>query len=134
MSSTEAAQQLLSDEDRAHLELKGYEYDVSQTNGLVHVIIKNFNLPPIYTPNVTDLLLRLPPNFPLAKPDMFWTFPHVRLANGAFPNRADQFDVSYQDRQWQRWSRHFEGNSWRPGSDNLRSFLATIRGELEKGA
>ena len=134
MSNAEVAQQLLSDEDLTYLETKGYSYDVSQTDGLVCVVIRNLRLPPLYTPSETDLLVRLPPNFPLAKPDMFWTFPHVGLANGAFPDKADQFDVSYQGRQWQRWSRHFEGNHWRTGSDNLRSFLATIRGDLEKGA
>ena len=32
---------------------------------------------------------------------------------------------------WQFWSRHLNKEDWRPGIDNLRTFLAYIRAELK---
>ena len=133
MTSAAATSDLLADEDLLHLKEKAYQFEAVQDNGFVCVVIRNFPLPPAYTPGTTDLLLRLPPNFPMARPDMFWMYPHVRLSGGAYPQTADQFDVQFQGRQWQRWSRHFGVSQWRPGTDNLKTFLGTIRSELMKG-
>jgi len=133
VSAVDSLAELLAEEDVAYLFSKGYNAEASQVDGFVHLVIRNFPFPAPYTPNASDLLLRLPPNFPSAKPDMFWTFPHVRLGTGAYPDRADQFDVQYQGRQWQRWSRHFPADHWRPGTDNLKTYLGTIRRELQKG-
>jgi len=133
MAGVKTAADLLADEDLLYLREKEYNFEALEDGGFICVVIRSFSLPSAYTPNTTDLLLRLPPNFPLARPDMFWTFPHVKLVNGANPQAADQFDVQFQGRQWQRWSRHFEASHWRPGTDNLKSFLGTIRRELMKG-
>jgi hypothetical protein len=134
MSTPALPTELLSKEDLSYLEQKGYQYTVTQTDGLIYVVIKQYTLPPAYTPTQVDLLLRLPPNFPVARPDMFWTFPHVRrVATGTYPQASETFDVNYQDRNWQRWSRHFDARLWRPGVDNLKTYLGTIRRELQKG-
>lgn len=133
MSAADSLAELLAEEDVAYLISKGYDAEASQVDGFVHLVIRKFPFPAPYTPNASDLLLRLPPNFPSAKPDMFWTSPHVRLGTGAYPQRADQFDVQHQARQWQRWSRHFPADQWRPGTDNLKTYLGTIRCELQKG-
>lgn len=132
MTAAGILEELLAEEDVQHLKDKGYIFEVERAAGFICVVIRNFPLPAGYNPQTTDLLLRLPPNFPMACPDMFWTFPHVRLANGAYPKAADVFDVQFQGRQWQRWSRHPEASCWRPGTDNLRTFLGTIRRELQK--
>lgn len=134
MSTVVTPSELLAQEDLAYLHQKGYQYTVSQPDGLVHLVIKEYILPSAYTPNRVELLLRLPPNFPMARPDMFWTFPHVRrAATGGYPQACETFDVTYQDRQWQRWSRHFDGKLWRPGVDNLKTYLGAIKWELQKG-
>lgn len=52
----------------------------------------------------------------------------VKLSSGAFPNRADYYDPGADG--WQRWSRH---SDWRPGIDNLRTKLASVRRELVRG-
>jgi len=127
----ETAEQLLSASDLVYLQEKHYVFDAAIFGGWVHLIIKDYELPAVYVPRNTNLLLRLPPNFPMAKPDMFWMFPHVRLTNGSYPHTANVFDVQYQGNQWQRWSRHF--SNWRPGTDDLRSYLGTIHSELQKG-
>jgi hypothetical protein len=133
VTAADSLAELLSEEDSAYVISKGYDAEATQVDGFVHLVIRNFPFPAPYAPSVSDLLLRLPLNFPSAKPDMFWTFPHVRLGSGAYPQASDQFDVNYQGRQWQRWSRHFPGEHWRPGIDNLKTYLGTIRRELQKG-
>ena len=133
MSNTETTEMLLAEEDQQHLQDKQYEFSVGQDAGFVCVLIRGFKLAARYDASSTDLLVRLPPNFPMARPDMFWTYPHVKLATGSYPPLADQFDINYGGRQWQRWSRHLGANQWRPGTDNLRTFLGIIRRELQEG-
>lgn len=66
----------------------------------------------------TNLLIRIHETHPHAKPDMFWVFPHVRLATGAYPQAADNFMVAY-GRNWQRFSWHMTRHNWRPHQDTL---------------
>jgi hypothetical protein len=77
------------------------------------------------------MLIRLPPLYPKAQPDMFWTRPDVKLASGAWPLRADVKET-YLQLQWQRWSRHWQ-KAWHPGADSLRTFIAAIIRELSRG-
>ena len=122
----------LPETDRDYLESKQYDYLVAKIGDLVHVIISGFEFPEAYLPRKADLLLILPAGYPNSSPDMFWTHPDVKLASGAWPKAADVHQT-YGDRSWQRWSRHFNGGSWRPGIDNIRTFLAAIGRELNKG-
>jgi hypothetical protein len=78
--------------------------------------------------NVTN---PLPAGYPNAHPDMFWTFPDVKLANGSWP-KSSEHHYAYDGRNWQRWSRHYQGK-WRAGIDGLRSYLAAVRTEIAKG-
>jgi hypothetical protein len=55
----------------------------------------------------------------------------VKRANGAWPVNSDQHQT-YGDRNWQRWSRHYQGQ-WRAGIDGLRSYLAAVHTEVAKG-
>jgi len=123
---------LLPEADAEYLETKGYRFSEEAVGGWIHVIVHEFSLPAAYCPGTCDLLIRLPAGYPNANPDMFWTRPDVRLANGNWPSRGD-YHESFAGASWQRWSRHFPPDTWRPGTDTLQSFLATIRRELAKG-
>lgn len=118
--------------DCDYLESKQYDHTVAKIGSAVHLIIRDFELPGAYSPRRVDLLLILPAGYPNSSPDMFWTYPDAKLANGAWPRAADVHET-YGERSWQRWSRHFNGGSWRPGIDDIRTFLAAIRRELNKG-
>lgn len=133
MTNLAIKEMLLADEDQQHLQNKGYSFAVAQDSGFVCLVIRDFALASRYTPTVCDLLLRLPPNFPMAKPDMFWTYPHVKMITGNYPPQADVLDINYDGRRWQRWSRHLNACQWRPGKDSLRTFLGIIRSELQEG-
>ncbi len=121
----------LLQDDREFLAEKEYEIDIAVVGGALHVVIHEFELLAAYIPSRVDLLVILPAGYPNASPDMFWTDPAVRLANGASPHRADVYE-NYGNRRWQRWSRH-RIQAWRPGIDGLRSHIGAIRRELAKG-
>jgi hypothetical protein len=64
---------------------------------------------------------------------MWWCEPAVKLVNGAeIP--ATQVSEQHLGRIWQRWSRHFQPGQWRSGVDGLESFVALIRGEIQRSA
>jgi hypothetical protein len=120
---------LLPELDVEFLNEKNFDCEVLQTAGEVQVVINDFPFPELYSPRVARLMLRLPSGYPNANPDMFWTNPDVRLASGSYPLNADYHDPSAGG--WQRWSRH--DNTWRAGTDDLRTKVASVRRELEKG-
>lgn len=122
---------LLPEIDRDFLAEKGYKYKVSRVGNAVHVMIDDFPFPVAYTPRSATLLVILPPGYPNANLDMFRTIPDVRLANGVWPKNANARET-HAGVSWQRWSRHFNA-AWRQGVDNLRTFIASVKHELDKG-
>lgn len=120
---------LLPEIDAEFLKEKDFDCEIKQAPGEVRVLVRNFSFPAQYVPQQANLMIRLPAGYPNGNPDMFWTQPDVKLASGAFPMNADYHDGSAEG--WQRWSRH--DNSWRAGIDNLRTKIASVRRELDKG-
>src|SRR5207244_3356101 len=110
---------------------KGYSYTATLENSFVHIVIQGFPFPTTYKPTTADLLVRLPPGYPQANPDMFWTRPDVTLLNGNFPQAAANHET-YLGQPWQRWSRHW-GSAWRAGLDTLRTFVAAVQADLKRG-
>ena len=122
----------LPDVDVSYLQSKGIEFTVI---ALVHetlLRIQNYILPDAYTPRQVELLIRLPIGYPSAMPDMFFTSPTVSLAKGGKPMRTESI-VQLEGMQWQQWSRHFTRSLWRPGIDNIGSYLSSVKIELAKG-
>lgn len=123
---------MLSEGDEAYLKEYDFDYEVIPEGAMFSLIIRDFRLPAGYEQPVVDLLLRLPGGFPDAAPDMFWMHPVVAYVGGGAPP-ATEVRLDYGGRTWQRWSRHL-AIAWRPGIDNLQSYLRLIRTDLEKGA
>lgn len=121
---------VLREQDQAYLDSRGYSHTVEVVDGFVHVVLAEFPTPGLDHAHV-DLLLRLPIGFPDATPDMFWVSPAI-TANGAAIAGTEQIE-SYIGRIWQRWSRHI-GGQWRPGVDNLETYLAYVRRALAMAA
>ncbi len=122
---------VLTDSDLLYLESKGFDFEAVVDANMICVVIKSFSLPPGYEPANADLLLRLPLQFPEVPPDMFWMDPPIRYVGGVVPPATDLLE-SYVGRQWQRWSRHFSTSVWRPGVDDLRSYVRLIKTTLER--
>ena len=124
-------QNLLPSSDQEFLTNKDYEFEVLEETGKLQLVIKNFSLPKAYQPQNVNILIEIPPGYPNAQLDMFWTYPEVKLLNGNLP-LTSQHHQTFHGNSWQRWSRHLT-SAWRPGIDNLRTFLTAIRKELNKG-
>lgn len=122
---------LLSDADDQLLRSVGYEYEATVEANLICLVIHGYRLPAGYDPTEADLLLRLPMQFPSVAPDMFWLDPAVTYAGGAVPP-ATEVREPHLGRMWQRWSRHFTDARWRPGVDDLRTYLALIGSTLKR--
>ena len=54
----------------------------AENGGWTFVVISDFELPMGFEPNQVDLLVKLPPGFPDAAPDMFWVHPAVQTTKG----------------------------------------------------
>ena len=56
---------------------------------------------------------------------MFWCSPFVSRSDGRAIEGTDS-QYEFDGRTWQRWSRHIAG-SWRPGIDNLATYIAYVK-------
>lgn len=123
----------LNEEDQIFLDEKSYAYKQFLEKDIVLLVIKDFVFPSgFYIPDKADLLIKIRPGYPISPLDMFWTCPDIALKRGGFPDRTIPSQENRLDKKWQRWSRHYV-NPWRPGIDNLRSFIQSIHIELKKG-
>ena len=123
---------MLRPADQAALDDLGYAYDVVADGGFVIVVLKDVAMPIGIAPGVSSILLRLPPGFPDAAPDMFWLDPAVRGPEAQVIPGTESMQ-EFLGRTWQRWSRHIQ-QQWRPGVDSLATYLAYVRHCLNQAA
>lgn len=114
---------LLREQDEDFLSSRGLTYVVTVADSFVNVIIADFPCPGL-TPGLVDLLLRLPFGFPDVAPDMFWVAPALTASGTTIA--GTELTETHLERSWQRWSRHI-GGQWRPGIDNLETYLGYVR-------
>jgi hypothetical protein len=100
-------------------------YTVTLEAGFALLQIERFPADAGLAPKEVTLLLRLPPGFPDATPDMFWVDPPLHTKEGAAIPGTESIE-QHAGRSWQRWSRHIQGQ-WRPGIDNLATYMFYVR-------
>lgn len=93
------------------------------------VIFWDFVLPPgHYSQSVCNILLQLPPSYPFAAPDFFWTDPGLRTADGRMPQHYFEELEQYEREAkngWATCSLHLR--TWRPHFDPARGHnLSTL--------
>lgn len=92
---------------------------------LVGLVIEHFSLPHGYTASTTTLMIIVPNGYPGTMLDMFYFDPPLQRSNGrAIDALASE---SHFDRQWQRWSRHYE---WQPGHDSVVTHIERAKNLL----
>lgn len=116
---------MLREEDATALKRLGLPYKENWQNGMTLLQIRNYPVGEGLTPDHVTVLVRLPSGFPDVAPDMFWVDPPVFTASG-HQIAGTKYQEMYLGRHWQRWSRHVIYN-WRPGIDNLGTYLAYIK-------
>lgn len=118
--------------DSKFLNERGYDWQISpDPQGAVCLLVKNFDVTHGgFTPGVTDLMIRIPPQYPISPLDMWYCDPPIRIAETGQFAVASEVMEPHLGRQWQRFSRHLNGG-WQSGVDNLRSFFVLIQRELQ---
>jgi hypothetical protein len=123
---------LIPERDAAFLRERGFDWEVlPDPGGAAYVIVRGFDVGVGgFTPAATNLMVRIPPQYPMTPLDMWYCDPPIRLsATGQFAQASEVMEA-HLGRSWQRFSRHLNGG-WRAGVDNLRSFFALIQRELQ---
>lgn len=123
----------LPTKDQQYLKESEIQFKIVENNGQKAIIFIDFNLPPQrFGFNQADILILLPSGYPDCAPDMFYTYPWLKLmATGTYAHAADQ-PFQFNELTWQRWSRH--NNTWRPGIDGIRTFLQRVQNALNEAA
>jgi hypothetical protein len=124
----------LLEEDEEYLRSKGYEWEVREEGGSGWLTIRAYALAfGRFDREIADLLIRIPPGYNMAKLDMFYVSPALRLRDtNTYPPAADCFE-DHCGQNWQRFSRHLDevnGATWTPGVDNIRSFMVLVSRDL----
>ncbi len=111
-------------------ELKEGGYSITELeapDGNVHIIIDKFLIPKGFSREEGRLLIKIPISYPNGKPDMFWIEEPILLEGGGIPQSADIIE-QYHKASWRRFSWH--SKNWRPGNDNLTTYLEFIEARL----
>lgn len=122
----------LPERDVAFLREREFDWEVvSDPAGSACVIVRGLTVTGGgFTPDRTDLMIRIPPQFPMTPLDMWYCDPPIRIAaTGQFAPASEVMEMIL-GRTWQRFSRHLSGG-WKPGVDGLRSFFSLIQRELQ---
>ena len=123
---------MLPEPDLTYLAARWPGHTITQEGGSVVVILPVYELPVGFDPRRIDLCLMLSFGFPETQPDMFWADPAVTLHGR--PPSATEVTQQIVGRIWQRFSRHLAAGAWRPGVDNLQSWISMIGTMLEREA
>ncbi|WP_035554620.1 E2/UBC family protein [Burkholderia sp. 9120] len=119
--------------DERFLNERGYNWVlVPDSAGTFCVLINDFDVSGGgFTPAKTQLMIRVPPQYPLTPLDMWYCDPPVRIAaTGQFAPQSEVSE-SHVGKTWQRFSRHLPPGAWRPGIDGLRSFMGILTREMQ---
>lgn len=110
--------------------------EVETGSGLEWVIIKEWPLPHGWNRQSTELLVLIPPGYPVTPPDNFYTDHDLRLANGQVPGNANANNQQL-GRSWLQFSFHVGTGDWKPSADllgghNLQTFLQGAAKRLQE--
>lgn len=116
---------LLPSDDTAWLESTCWQYELVVEAGVQRVIIYGFPVPCGYNHDNVSVNVRIETGYPDAQIDMAYFLPALRRVDGR-PIDATS-DEAFDNKTWQRWSRHRTGaNPWRPGLDNLSTHMSAV--------
>jgi hypothetical protein len=122
----------LPEDDDAFLRGKGYDWSLIPDGDGGLLVIKNYAVDADkYDRAATDLMIRIPAKYNLAKLDMWYVDPPLRVkGTNQFPQQAATFET-HGGRSWQRFSRHLPDGAWRAGVDGLAVFFTFINAEFK---
>lgn len=118
---------------RRYLTERGVAFEEVVEGDQKAIVLRDFGLPVgRFETTIADILILLPSGYPDSPPDMFYVSPWLRLvSSNQYPKAADQ-PITFQGKNWQRWSRH--NNEWRHGVDGIWTTLKRVETALEVAA
>ena len=113
--------------------------EFEEGQGERYFVFLNIVLPGnLYTVDKCDVLVQIPPNYPQAGNDMFWTHPRLQRVDGVPIPATHEYGFgdnrSWRGREYCRWSRHWDPampGAWRIGKDNILSIYKRIEWALQ---
>jgi hypothetical protein len=122
----------LLDADEDYLDGLGCKWETVDDGGRRWLLIHQYAVPAGFTVSKTRLALEIPPSYPAAQIDMFYTYPPLALVSGrqieCTQVAAAIFGVAYNG-----WSRHRGAASlWNPARDNVSTHLALVESAMAK--
>lgn len=121
------------------------DYRILEDSGLVieeeitprFLVIKNYPLKEgLYQSNGQSLkeievLLIIPSNYNTSGGDMFWTYPQISRIDGSQIPAYGGDPRVYNGKTYDRWSRHWQVQTWIPKIDNITKILGRVEWALQ---
>jgi hypothetical protein len=118
--------------DEKHLDALGCFWETVLDANRRWLLIHNYQVPAGYTPQIVLLALEIPPTYPGAQIDMFYTSPPLRLTSGR-PIDRTQVSAVICGTAFNGWSRHRGQEApWNPNTDNVITHLALVESAIAK--
>ena len=115
----------LPQEDLDWLYKMGRRFELISEQNSLRVVIYDFPVPEGYNHNEIDVNVCIEPGYPDTQIDMVYVYPPLVKSNGQ--QIAAIAEDKFQEKVWQRWSRHRTPlNPWRPGIDNLSTHFGLV--------
>ena len=112
----------LPDDDIEALDAMGLKWETVR-NGQSWLLLNEFEFPKGYNHESGAVAIQIPANYPVAQLDMAYFFPHLSRLDGK-PIRQANVLQPIEDKQWQRWSRHY---AWVAGQHNICTHIVLVR-------
>lgn len=118
---------ILTHEDEQFLNANGLNWKfLFENNTKQGLLISQFQIPAGYQPAIADLMILIPENYPVAGIDMFYLSPEVLRDDGKIIHSLEI--ENHFDRQWQRWSRHYD---WHTSFCSIATHIKFVSNQLE---
>jgi hypothetical protein len=101
------------------------------------VLFKEFELPPGWNREKTELLILVPAGYPVTAPDNFYVTAGLKPASGGPLNNYTESGVTeYLGKKWGQFSYHID-DEWKPANDilrgdNLQTFMLKVMDRLRE--
>ena len=122
---------------RRELELLRQKYgEVDADPDVTWIRILSFPLPAGWSKQLCQLIVTVPPGYPITPPDNFYLEQGVTLASGAQPGNSSP-GQQLNGSTWTIFSYHVEAGTWRPNADigrghNLITYVEGIEARLRE--
>lgn len=117
--------------DEKYLDSLGCFWETIIDAGHRWLLIHNYRVPAGYHQQMVTLALLIPPTYPGAEIDMFYTNPKLTLTSGQPIDRTQVSAVC--GTPFNGWSRHRSGAApWKPAIDNVATHLALVESAIAK--